>query len=87
MNTEIGERSMNYKLDSIIEKIKAPVICVIDGQESEYADGAALYGQEFSKYYLIESLSVREEKIVVTFKENKREQGGPINWVGEEAIF
>lgn len=78
---------MNYRLESTIEKITAPIICVIDGQESEYPDGSTLYSKVFDKYYLIDSISVRGEKVVVNLKEKKQEQVGPVNWIGEEAIF
>lgn len=77
---------MNYKLEGIVEKITSPVICIIDGQEKEYPSGKALYEQSFNKYYLLDSISARGEKIVVSLKEKDRTQYGPMNWIGEEAI-
>lgn len=77
---------MNYKLEGIVEKITSPVICIIDGQETEYQNGKVLCEESFNKYYLVVSISARGEKIVVSLKEKDRTQCGPMNWIGEEAI-
>lgn len=61
--------ALTYKTESIVEKIKAPVICVIDGMETEFESGAAMYAHEFEKNYSMESISVRDSKVVVTLAE------------------
>lgn len=58
-----------YKTEKIVEKIQAPVICMIDGVETEYENGAAMYAHDFDKNYQVERLSIRDGKIVVDLKE------------------
>lgn len=75
--------ALTYKTEHIVEKIDAPVICVIDGVETEYKSGAEMYAQEFEKNYCVEGISVRDTKIVVTLAEWKQTN---ITWIGEEAV-
>ena len=75
--------TLTYKTESIVEKIKTPVICVIDGVETEYESGAAMYAHEFEKNYAVESISVRDSKVLVTLAEWKQ---ADITWIGEEAV-
>ena len=75
--------ALTYKTEHIVEKIDAPIICVIDGVETEYESGAEMYAHEFEKNYCIESISVRDAKIVVNLAEWKQAN---ITWIGEEAV-
>jgi hypothetical protein len=75
---------MEYKIEAFVQKITSPVLCTIDGQTTEYASGQALYDTSFDKYYLVDSISVKGEKILLSLKEHK--QTAPMNWVGEEAV-
>lgn len=75
--------ALTYKTEHIVEKIDAPIICVIDGVETEYESGAAMYAHEFEKNYCVESISVRDSKVVVTLKEWKQDK---ITWIGEDAV-
>ena len=75
--------ALTYKTEHIVAKIDAPVICVIDGVETEYESGAAMYEHEFEKNYCVESISVRDSKIVVTLTEWKQTN---VTWFGEEAV-
>lgn len=75
--------ALTYKTEHIVEKIDAPIICVIDGVETEYESGSAMYAHEFEKNYCIESISVRDSKVVVTLAEWKQDK---FTWIGEEAV-
>lgn len=75
--------ALTYKTEHIVEKIDAPIICVIDGVETEYESGATMYAHEFEKNYCVESISVRDSKVVVTLAEWKQDK---ITWIGEEAV-
>ena len=75
---------MTYKLNPQLRLIKAPVVLVIDGQESCYGSGEELTPLTFEKNYIIESISARDDKVVVTLIENNRQFD--INWIGEEEV-
>ncbi len=64
--------------------MRLPIICVIDGNETEYSDGQALLSHKFDKYYLVSAIRHTERAIVVELEENKRIKD--ISWVGEEAV-
>lgn len=76
--------SMTYKLESFVAKIESKVVCVFDDKEVEYANGRTLSEQSFDKYWLVDSISVRDGKIVLMMKENKNIN--KVEWIGEEAV-
>lgn len=41
--------ALTYKTEYIMEKIDAPIICVIDGAKIADESGAAMYAHEFEK--------------------------------------
>ncbi len=75
---------MMYKLNPQLELIKAPVILVVEGVEKPYSSGEELTTLTFDKNYIIDSISARDDKVVVTLKENDRQFN--INWIGEEEV-
>ena len=75
---------MTYKLSSQLSLIKAPVILVADGEEKSYTSGEELMALSFEKYYIIDSIMAKEDKVVVTLKENDRLFN--VNWTGEEEV-
>lgn len=75
---------MTYKLNPQLKLIKAPVILLIDGQESSYGSGEELTTLTFEKNYIVDSVGARGGKVVVTLKENDRQFN--INWIGEEEV-
>ena len=75
--------ALTYKTEKIVEKITELVVCVIDGVETEFENGAAMYAHGFDKNYLVESISIRDSKIVVTLTERKQMN---MTWIGEEAV-
>lgn len=75
---------MTYKLNPQLRLIKAPVILVAEGQEICYGSGEELTILTFEKNYIIDSISARGDKVVVTLKENDRQFN--INWIGEEEV-
>lgn len=75
---------MNYKLNPELAKIKGPVMLVIDGNEQIYEDGSALTELTFERNYLVDSISARDNTVVVVLRPNH--QMNDIHWVGEEAV-
>jgi hypothetical protein len=75
---------MTFKLNPQLGLIKAPVILVVDGEETEYPDGDALTALEFDKRYVIDSIGARDGSVVVTLNINDRVND--ITWIGEEAV-
>ena len=75
---------MTYKLNPQLWLITASVILVVEGMERQYSSGEELTGLEFEKYYVIDSITARENKVVITLKENDRTFN--INWSGEEEV-
>ena len=75
---------MTYKLSPQLRLIKAPVILVIEGMERQYNSGEELTTLIFDNNYIIGSISARDNKVVVTLKENDRQFN--INWIGEEEV-
>ena len=75
---------MTYKLNPQLRLIKAPVILVVDGVERMYSSGEELTRLEFEKYYVVNSISARGNKVVIMLKENDRIFN--INWIGEEEV-
>ena len=77
---------MTYKLNPELKKICAPVIIrFTDGTTAmNFNDGEALAAAEFSKYYLIDSLTVEDNSVVLTLREN--DNVPVVNWIGEEAV-
>lgn len=73
---------MRYKLDQSVSKIVSPIILVIGDTETAYESGKALAESDFDKRYLIDSIGVRDESIVITLKEN--DTINDTNWCGEE---
>ena len=76
--------TMTYKLNPQLRLIKAPVILLIDRQEQSFGSGQELTNLAFEKNDVIESISARDDKVVVTLKENDRQF--MINWIGEEEV-
>ncbi len=75
--------ALAYKTEHIVKKIDAPIICVIDDVETEYESGTAMYAHEFEKNYCMDSISVRDSKVVATLAEWKP---ADITWIGKEAV-
>ena len=75
---------MTYKLNPQLRLIKAPAILVIEGMERQYNSGEELTTLIFDKNYIIDSISARDNMVVVTLKENDRQFN--INWIGEEEV-
>ena len=60
---------MTYKLNPALRKIQSPITLVIDGVETEYPSGAVLTEQIFEKRYTVESMTARDDQIVIVLKE------------------
>ena len=75
---------MTYKLDQIVRKISVPVILRTDDGEEIFENGITLSDVGFDKYYLIESISVRDDKVVIAVKENTAVND--TTWCGEEQV-
>lgn len=68
---QMGE-NMTYKLEGFIEKITSPVVCIFGDTEAEYANGKVLYEQVFDRYWLVDEIMVKNEKIVLRMIENNQ---------------
>ena len=77
---------MTYKLNPELKKICAPIIVrFADGTSAmNFPNGEALTATEFEKNYLLDSLTVENNTIVLTLREN--DAINVVNWVGEEAV-
>ena len=62
--------NMTYRLESFIKRITSPVICIFGEQEVSYADGKALYEQPFDKFWTVDTISVRDGKVILQMTEN-----------------
>lgn len=72
---------MTYKIEQFVSKINAPIICRFEDQEWSFKDGKELAGHVFDKRYLIDSLTIEGEKVVLALSELTQQ---PMNWTGEE---
>lgn len=62
---------MTYRLcDSLLEKIKGPVICSLNGEEIEYQNVQELTSRPFDKKYLVSEIYPRDERIVIALAES-----------------
>ena len=77
---------MTYKLNPELKKINAPIILrFADGTETmSFPDGEALAAAEFGKSYLIDSLFVENDAVILVISEN--DTVNLVNWVGEEPV-
>ncbi len=69
-----------------LENITTTVVFVIDGKESEYANGSEAVAA-LGSYHRLEAVDIvaRENEIVIQLAEWK--SNSPMNYVGEEAII
>lgn len=74
---------MKYKINYIVGKILSPVILSTGTCEFEFENGEQAANYEFKNNYIIDSMFVRNNKIVVNVKEAEINN---INWVGEEQV-
>ena len=75
---------MSYKLNPELSLIKSRVVLAYNGQEQEYSCGEDLIELSFDKRCLVDSITARENIVVVTLKENDLIFN--MNWVGEETV-
>lgn len=75
---------MTYKLSPNFRLIKLPVILQINDEEKSYSDGETHTRLNFDQNLIVESITAREETIVITLKENA--QMGVVNWIGEDSV-
>lgn len=75
---------MKFKLSYEVKKIKSRVLVKFEDNEAEYESGAELVDVEFDKYYLIDSITAKNDIVVLTLVENTKIND--ISWCGEEQI-
>ena len=61
---------MTYKLNPALNRIQSPLVVVADGKETEYIGGKALSEQVFEKNYLVDSITAKADRIVISLVEN-----------------
>lgn len=75
---------MTYKIDQCVAKITSHILLICNGTEKVFENGKQLADADFDKYYLIDSISIKDDMIAVTLKENDRINN--TNWCGEEQV-
>lgn len=58
---------MNCQLKKIVECIEGPVVCVLDGETTEYKKGSELLASLEGKY-MVKSIAAKDGKVVVALK-------------------
>ena len=69
-----------YKIDPIVSKIKAPIVCKTEEKELSFATGEELAAYTFEKPYLIDAIEINDNKAIITLKERS---GSEENWIKE----
>lgn len=79
---------MGYRIkETILKKIKGPILCKIEDDLRAFSDGAELATTVFEKSYEIAEITASENKILISLKERQDTVIlTPSNWIGEEAI-
>lgn len=63
---------MTYKLaEMVLGRIHGPVLCMIDGKETAFANAQELLEHEFDRKYEVTCISARNDQIVVELRENR----------------
>ena len=75
---------MTYKLNPIIETITSKTIVVIDDKEFVFNNGKEAVKQEYDHNYLVDSISAKDDTVIVALKVNKLINS--TNWMGEEQV-
>lgn len=75
---------MTYKIDQFVAKITSHLLLSYDGYEKIFENGKQLADADFDKYYLIDSISIKDDMIAIKLKENDRINN--TNWCGEEQV-
>lgn len=69
-----------YKIDPIVSKIKAPIICKAEDKELSFTTGETLAAYTFEKIYLIDAIEINDNKVIITLKERSESDG---KWIKE----
>ena len=69
-----------YKIDPIVSKIKAPIVCEIEEKKLSFATGEELAAYTFENPYLINVIEISDNTAVITLKERSGSEG---NWIKE----
>lgn len=61
---------MTYKLNPQLQKIQSPVVLVLpDGSETDYPDGIALSEITFTTRHVVQRITARDSKVVISLQE------------------
>jgi len=71
---------MTYKLNPALKIILSPLIVVFDGKETEYISEKALSEQVFGKNYLVDSITAKADRIVISLVENPNATSNGDSW-------
>ena len=75
---------MTYKIDTFIEKINCPVVCVTEKERIEFENGKEATAYSFDENYVVESVDVQGNKIIVNLVINK--DLGDVSWVDDKPV-
>lgn len=83
MKLEEGNMTCKYKLQDVrLEKIKSPIVLNLDGVEMEYKNGRVLANTVFGERYFIESITAKNNKIILEAVENNKY--GKVYWTDKK---
>lgn len=75
---------MTYKIDAFIEKISCPVVCVTEKERIEFENGKKAADYSFDENYIVESVDVQGNKIIVNLVINK--DLGDVSWADAKQV-
>lgn len=59
-----------YHLDTFVEKIISPIVCVIEDTEYPFANGKELFQHYFENNYYVQSLKAQEGYVILKLAES-----------------
>ena len=75
---------MTYRIDSLVGKIRCPIICITNNGQMEFENGVEAVKHPFDKRYCIESIDTDGGKVIVRLTENL--SSGDISWSDSPSI-
>lgn len=75
---------MSYLLEDFVTRIESPVVCRFDGQKIRCGNGEELARFKFEKPYLLVSINVGRDAVILELMENTRMN--ETAWAGDEQV-
>lgn len=78
------ETSLTYRLEPFVSKIVNPVVCVTENGDFEFENGRQASQYQFDEKYLIESVKIHNNKVVLKLVIN--DSINDTSWTDDENI-